>query len=445
MSSELPRTLMCGALSLGRTLGNAAGYLYELPLPIAVSSGDACSGRGRLTWCTPLQNSFHGRTFGAMALTTSKTYYRQGFAPLMPQVMVAPYPYCLHCKVRQAHPEGDSWYKASLCTISLSSGSQSGYSTSTQGCSVDTSFSQSASRSGVAEHSVLLVPRPRVCKSLFKSAPLLHWVICRGSVVEMGFKLLYCTLQIQPNVNPYDPYTARTCCNGPMESLKWILKQQSAPSETAAIIVEPIMGEGGFLTPPPSFLPTLRKICDEHGIVLIIDEVRRLPCLQHDKTWLAQLCIAFCMDPRRQIVFDGLAEYLQFMHRPSASISSMFCSPLRSGEGLAGGNVLAAAGSDKVYMAHRCKRAWPEQASGGATSTSAGRLWSPTSSSSPRASPQAFPSPVRLCRRSPSEHARLPPACNRPHPEDIPQGLHSGELVQQGTMLFAGPALCFSI
>ena len=65
----------------------------------------------RLTW--RLQNSFHGRTFGAMALTTSKTYYRQGFAPLMPQVVVAPYPYCLHCKVRQAHPEGDSWYKAS--------------------------------------------------------------------------------------------------------------------------------------------------------------------------------------------------------------------------------------------------------------------------------------------------------------------------------------------
>ena len=86
-------------------------------------------------------------------------------------------------------------------------------------------------------------------------------------------------VQIQPNVNPYDPYSARTCCNGPLESLKWILKQQSAPSETAAIIIEPIMGEGGFLTPPPSFLPGLRKICDEHGIVLIIDEVPSLFCL----------------------------------------------------------------------------------------------------------------------------------------------------------------------
>ncbi len=82
--------------------------------------------------------------------------------------------------------------------------------------------------------------------------------------------------QIQPNVKPYDPYEARGCCNAPIDALKWILKQQSAPADTAAIIIEPIMGEGGFLTPPPSFIPALRKICDEHGILLIIDEVRWL-------------------------------------------------------------------------------------------------------------------------------------------------------------------------
>ncbi len=74
-------------------------------------------------------------------------------------------------------------------------------------------------------------------------------------------------------MKPYDPYEARGCCNAPIDSLKWILKQQSAPSDTAAIIIEPIMGEGGFLAPPPNFIPELRKICDEHGILLIIDEV----------------------------------------------------------------------------------------------------------------------------------------------------------------------------
>ena len=42
---------------------------------------------------------------------------RSYMTPLMPQVVVAPYPYCLHCKVRQAHPEGDNWYKASSCCL----------------------------------------------------------------------------------------------------------------------------------------------------------------------------------------------------------------------------------------------------------------------------------------------------------------------------------------
>lgn len=52
------------------------------------------------------------------------------------------------------------------------------------------------------------------------------------------------------------------------------LLEQVRPEETAAIIVEPIMGEGGFLTPPASFFQTVRQLCDEHGILLIMDEVR---------------------------------------------------------------------------------------------------------------------------------------------------------------------------
>ena len=51
------------------------------------------------------------------------------------------------------------------------------------------------------------------------------------------------------------------------------LTQNACPQETAAIIIEPIMGEGGFLTPPPGFLAGLRKICDREGMLLIIDEV----------------------------------------------------------------------------------------------------------------------------------------------------------------------------
>ena len=46
------------------------------------------------------------------------------------------------------------------------------------------------------------------------------------------------------------------------------------PDEVAAVVVEPIQGEGGYIVPPPHFFPRLRQLCDEHGILLIADEVQ---------------------------------------------------------------------------------------------------------------------------------------------------------------------------
>src|SRR5690349_22911084 len=46
------------------------------------------------------------------------------------------------------------------------------------------------------------------------------------------------------------------------------------PEHVAAIIVEPVLGEGGYLVPPPAFLPRLREITRQHGILLIADEVQ---------------------------------------------------------------------------------------------------------------------------------------------------------------------------
>ncbi len=46
------------------------------------------------------------------------------------------------------------------------------------------------------------------------------------------------------------------------------------PEEVAAIFVEPVLGEGGYIVPPPEFLPRLRELCDRHGILLVFDEVQ---------------------------------------------------------------------------------------------------------------------------------------------------------------------------
>lgn len=51
-------------------------------------------------------------------------------------------------------------------------------------------------------------------------------------------------------------------------------KRVVAAETVAAVIVEPILGEGGFVTPPPEFFPTLSEICRKHGILLIADEVQ---------------------------------------------------------------------------------------------------------------------------------------------------------------------------
>ena len=56
---------------------------------------------------------------------------------------------------------------------------------------------------------------------------------------------------------------------------KVVFKSILAPEDVAAVLVEPIQGEGGYVVPPASFFPRLRELCDQHGILLIVDEVQR--------------------------------------------------------------------------------------------------------------------------------------------------------------------------
>ncbi|TFY62655.1 hypothetical protein EVJ58_g3726 [Rhodofomes roseus] len=118
-----------------------------------------------------MQGAYHGRTFGAMAVTKSKTIYSEGVHPLMPGVFTVPYPY---------------WHQLGL--------------------------------------------PPSTPSSQLSS-------LC-------------------------------------LAQLDLLLKQQTAPQDTAAILIEPVLGEGGYVPAPTEFLQGLREVCDKHGILLIIDEVQ---------------------------------------------------------------------------------------------------------------------------------------------------------------------------
>jgi 4-aminobutyrate aminotransferase len=115
------------------------------------------------------RGGFHGRTFGAASVTTSKVHYREGYGPLLPDVYITPYPYCF----RECH----------------------------------------------------------------------H--------------------------TPAEP-----CPIAAGEELERLFQRIIPAEEVAAILVEPIQGEGGYVVPPRGFLATLRRICDRHGILLIADEVQ---------------------------------------------------------------------------------------------------------------------------------------------------------------------------
>jgi 4-aminobutyrate aminotransferase len=126
---------------------------------------------------------FHGRTAGAMALTSSKGKYRGGYAPLPAGVHIAPFAYCYQCAVARA-----------------------------------------------------------------------------------GGKDSAAISQAAPN--------DRGCCGEPLRQLRHLMQTETVPEDIAAILVEPVQGEGGYIVPPVSFVQGLRQICDEYGILLIADEVQ---------------------------------------------------------------------------------------------------------------------------------------------------------------------------
>ncbi len=164
LHERLPRTFpgLRSGESAGLFLSNSGAEAIEAAVKLAKYAT-------RRPAVIAFRGGFHGRTHGAMALTSSGVKYRGHFEPLLGGVHFAPYPYALR------NPTGNTDAAA-----------------------------QAFSLAGLEE--------------LFAS-------------------VIY-------------------------------------PDDVAAILVEPILGEGGYVVPPDGFLPALREIADRHGILLIADEVQ---------------------------------------------------------------------------------------------------------------------------------------------------------------------------
>jgi 4-aminobutyrate aminotransferase len=93
---------------------------------------------------------------------------------------------------------------------------------------------------------------------------------------QMGFFPTMPGVTHVPYPNPYRPlFAGLDQGQAVLDYIEHVLFPSNVPaSEVAAILVEPIQGEGGYLVPPDSFLPGLRELCDRHGILLIFDEVQ---------------------------------------------------------------------------------------------------------------------------------------------------------------------------
>ncbi len=59
-----------------------------------------------------------------------------------------------------------------------------------------------------------------------------------------------------------------------LDELARLFKSQSAPEETACVVIEPVLGEGGYVVPPPGFLAELAAMCREKGVLLVADEIQ---------------------------------------------------------------------------------------------------------------------------------------------------------------------------
>jgi 4-aminobutyrate aminotransferase len=96
-----------------------------------------------------------------------------------------------------------------------------------------------------------------------------------GTKIRTGFAPLMAGVQVAPFPYAYRyGWDEATATEFALRELDYLFATVSAPEETAAFLVEPVLGEGGYVPAPPGFLAGLRERADAHGILLIADEVQ---------------------------------------------------------------------------------------------------------------------------------------------------------------------------
>jgi 4-aminobutyrate aminotransferase len=95
------------------------------------------------------------------------------------------------------------------------------------------------------------------------------------TVYRAGYQPLMAGVFVAPYPYSYrygwnEEQTTQWC----LEELEYLLLSQTAPQETAAMLIEPVLGEGGYVVPPVEYIKGLRFIADKYGILLILDEIQ---------------------------------------------------------------------------------------------------------------------------------------------------------------------------
>jgi 4-aminobutyrate aminotransferase len=123
-----------------------------------------------------------------------------------------------------------------------------------------------------------------------------------------------------------------------LKMLRHVLASQTAPQETAAMLVEPVLGEGGYVPATPGFLTGIQEICREHGILFIVDEIQS--GFGRTGKWFAHQ--HYGVEPDIVVMAKALASGFP-LSGIAARAELMQHSPMGSQGGTYGGNAVACA------------------------------------------------------------------------------------------------------